>query len=72
MRPTTKAGRTFGLQLICKHVETLLIERFTPRNVDIALAMIEGHAAANGRGWIYKIEDWTRGSRFEPIWIENI
>ena len=64
--------KRFGLQVICKNLATLQLDVYTPRNINVAYAMIESHAAAHGRGWLYKIEDWTAGSTWEPIWLENI
>ena len=72
MRNFSNDRLRYGLQLRCIEVSTRRMELFTPRNLDVALAMVEGHAFAHGRGWEYRIEDLTRGSTFEPIWMENI
>lgn len=72
MKTQTYSRLRYGLQLRCIEAATRRMELFTPRNLDIALSMVEGHALAHGRGWEYRIEDLTRGSTFEPIWMENI
>lgn len=64
--------RKFGLQLLCIELKTHRIEQFTPRNRAVAFAMVEGHALEHGRGWEYRLEDWTHGRRTEPIRLANI
>lgn len=67
-----KNRKRYGLQVIAIHEETHRMEQFTPRNLDVALAMVEGHALAHGRGWRYWIGDYSQKSEMEPIILENV
>ena len=62
----------FGLRLRCIEVATHRMEIYTPRNLNIAIAMVEGHALSHGRGYEYRIEDTTPHAHFDPIRLENI
>lgn len=70
MLRTFNRGR-YGLIVSCTHIETLRMMRFTPRNTDIAMNMVKMHAEAFGKGWRYRIEDWS-DDNFDPWMWENI
>ena len=45
------------------------MEQYTPRNLDIARAMAEIHAATHDGYWIYRTEDWSLHSDHTPeVW----
>lgn len=54
--------RKYGLQLFAINPATREIRQFTPRNLNIAKAMIQGFAADAGDGMEYRIEDWSAHS----------
>lgn len=57
----------YGLQLFCINPDTYRIDHYTPRNVNVALAMAEWHSRTHRGYWLYKIQDYTPHSKFEPI-----
>ena len=59
------------IQLKCIEIATMKMEIFTPRNKDVALAMVEGHAATHGRGWEYRIEFLRPGDHRDPMRFWN-
>lgn len=61
---------TFRLNLKVVNISTYQMEIFTPRNLDVALAMVEGHAVTHGRGYSYSIENPADPS-FERIYLAN-
>lgn len=59
--------RRYGLQLQAVQRDTYRLDWYTPRNLDVALAMAKGHAADNGGYWVYKIFYFGVGADWEPI-----
>lgn len=59
--------RHYGLQLQAVQQDTYRLDWFTPRNLDVALAMAKGHAADNVGYWVYKIFYFGVGVDWEPI-----
>lgn len=52
--------RTYGLQLIVINADTRELLQLTPRNLNVARAMAEGHAALHPMGhYIYRVEHWS-------------
>ena len=61
--------RKYGLQLVCIQPASHRMEQYTPRNLDIARAMAESHAATHDGYWIYRTEDWSLHSDHTPeVW----
>lgn len=72
MKTQRNLGFQSRLRLVCRQIGTHRIEILTPRNENVGLAMIEAHAATNGRGWEYRMELHGPGEYADPIRIWNI
>ncbi len=58
--------RSYGLQLQAIQNGTHVMDWYTPRTLDIALAMAETHSDSHSGDWVYKILFFGNGA-WEPI-----
>lgn len=63
--------RRYGLQLQGVNKETHEMVWYTPRNLIVAFAMAEEHAATAMGPWLYKINTYGAGWATEPIMFDR-
>lgn len=54
-----KDRRNYGLQLHITELQTFRLERYTPRNLDIAFAMVDIHRQRHHGEYVYRILDYS-------------
>ena len=62
--------RTYGLQLQCVQDGTHRLDWYTPRNLDVATAMVEEHCLCHNGYWAYKIFFFGNAA-WEPIILDT-